>query len=461
MWFLTILMLLNAWADQRSVVLEYRLEFENLPINIYDVALGLGVLVSLMRRRSSPDLAPTDRAHPLLKWIFGTSLLALAAGAVGIIGNGAYFREALPPLRSFVAIPLSVYLGYAFIKNMKSARWFMYVLVLAGLGAAVLNCLYFGSNAGTAASQSNLNILRAINYETAYAGLAAELLIFTFVIGLRLLPTSLAVPLAGICFIGDCATLSRSEWVAIAAGVCMIYLLLPKGFQWGKVVRAAIFFPLVLLVFGWIGLLVGSEVTGTDFFGKMAGRVETLLPSSGDDVDVHAWDTRLPAATRELELWWENPLLGQGYGIQWAESRRDGRFEFGFRHNAWTSVLAESGIFGFATYALVVFGMLFAGRRMVKDQWDRESVLIGALGAMAGAHVLIWGLSTLSFNELRGAIPLGLVCGVVLKVRAIQLTARRVASETEGAELVATEGAMAGEVPVAVVPEYPAGFGGW
>jgi hypothetical protein len=460
MWFLTLLMLMNAWIDQR-LVLDYRLDVAGVPINIYDIGLGLGLIVSMFRRRSSPNLYPTDRVHPIFKWIMGASLLATVAGAVGVIGNGSYSREWLPPLRSFLAIPVSVYLGYVLIKNPRSALWFLYALVLAGAGVAVLNFLHFGSNASSAVNQSDLNLLRATHYETAYAGLAAELLIFTFVVGITLLPTSLAVALTGLCFIGACATLARSEWVAIAAGVCMIYRLLPKGFRWGKVVRATIFFPLLLFLFGWVGLLVGSELTGTDFFGKMADRVETLMPSSGGDMQTHAWDSRLPAARRELGLWLDNPLTGQGFGIQWAEQRRDGRMEWSFRHNAWTSVLAESGVFGFTTYALVVFGMLFVGRRMVKDQWDRESVLVGALGAMAGAHVLVWGLSTLSFNELRGAIPVGLICGVVLKARAMQLTGRRVASETEGAELVATEGAMAGEVPVAVVPEYPAGFGGW
>jgi len=69
--------------------------------------------------------------------------------------------------------------------------------------------------------------------------------------------------------------------------------------------------------------------------------------------------------------------------------------------------------------------MNVVGRRLVMARMDHGSVALGALAALSGVFFIVYGLTTLSFNTLRGAIPLGLICGMVLRCRAMQLTLAR------------------------------------
>jgi hypothetical protein len=62
---------------------------------------------------------------------------------------------------------------------------------------------------------------------------------------------------------------------------------------------------------------------------------------------------------------------------------------------------------------------------MIRERVDRGSILMGALGCIAAVYGFFMGLMTMSINNLRGAIWLGIVCGAVMRTRAMQLTTRR------------------------------------
>ena len=90
------------------------------------------------------------------------------------------------------------------------------------------------------------------------------------------------------------------------------------------------------------------------------------------------------------------------------------------RHNSWTSTLAESGLIGFTGFAIIAVAQIVVGRRMVRDNTDRGSVLLGGAGVITGVHYILHGYCTMSFNQVRWAIPMALTFGAVMRCRMMQ-----------------------------------------
>ena len=425
MWFLFILTFVNALANNNTFALRYRIEV-GFPVSVFDALMGLGVIVGLLNRRGA---FYSDRTHPLLYWTLGLFAAATIGGAIGGFTSGTELRWVLTAMRNLVTMPMCVLIGYCCLTDPKAASRYPYLQVWAGVGTALTVLIFFRSRAAESTT-SDINLLRAVAYVTNYAGLAATLLLFAIIGRIQLLPLWLAVPLCGLCFLGQLAALSRSDWLATAAGVLAIYFLLPSFRPRGKLVAAMIGPPLIA-VFIWIGLFVASAVTGRDFEKEMYNRVVSMLPSQQRAFrETKAWDTRLNAILLELSWWSDSPVIGNGFGIEELKARNLRRSEIeGLRHNTWTTTLAETGVIGFAAMASVVFGCIVIGRRLVRERLDRTSVLIGALGVITGSHFFFHGLSTMSFNQMRWAIPLGVIFGVVLRARAMQLQQIRLIQE--------------------------------
>lgn len=417
MWFLLLLTFVNALAHNSNIALRYRINV-GFPVGIFDALLALGLLVAIVDRR---NFVATDRTHPLLGWIVIAFGAATLAGAFGAMSSNVELRWLLTAMRNWITMPMSVLIGYFLLPNPRSAGRFTYLHVLAGVGTALFILLFFRSKAQD--SSGDINLLRAVAYVTNYAGLAATLLLFTIIGRIPMFPAWLAIGLCGFCFIGQLATLSRSDWLATTAGVLAIYFLLPSFRPRGKLVAALVGPPLIAL-FVWVGLLVASAATGRDFEKQMADRVVSMLPGErSSPSQKKAWDTRLSSALQELRWWAKSPVTGGGFGIHDAKRGTLSRSQMeGLRHNTWVSTLAETGILGFGAMACVVIGTVVVGRRVVRDALDRDSVLVGALAVITGSHFLFHGLATMSFNQMRWAIPLGVVCGVILRTRAMQLT---------------------------------------
>jgi hypothetical protein len=95
------------------------------------------------------------------------------------------------------------------------------------------------------------------------------------------------------------------------------------------------------------------------------------------------------------------------------------------------------------------------GKRMITDRFDKTSMVVGALGATTGVYYIIYGASTMSFNVLRPAIPLGIICGVVLRTRVMQLALMQSQQETAGIELVPGQPAGFEAMPPGLATGHP------
>jgi hypothetical protein len=178
----------------------------------------------------------------------------------------------------------------------------------------------------------------------------------------------------------------------------------------------------VLFGFLWGAIYVTSHITGRDFHARMIARIGTMLPGAQPYGTYKAWDTRIPGILQDLKIWARNPIMGEGLGVHSAVFDTMPEWEArSLGHNSWLAALTQTGVPGFIAYLVTMALCFVIGRRMVRERTDRGSVLIGALGAVTAVVFSVLGVETGAFTNLRGGLLLGLVCGMVLRSRALQL----------------------------------------
>jgi len=414
-----LLLLFNSVASNSKFLLRYRLDV-GAPISVLDGLVFLGIVVALIPL--GKNRMPTSQVHPLLLRVLALFTLATLAGAFASLlssdDDPYYF---FTTLRNFLMVPASCFIGYFLTQWPKHARRYALWLVVSGIGAGLMVMIFYKTKAETGVRQDvDINALRTMEYGPAIAGIIATFLIFQIVSGYRMFPLVVTILLAAVAFIGQSATLSRSDWVALAMSIGAIYFLIPREARRGKTIKVMLAAPLIVL-FIWVGMEGASRVLGIDFQKRMVQRLETMLPGERVGKTAKAWDSRLGSQIRELQLWAKSPIIGNGFG-----HRRiygiNGEDMSGYGHNTWTFTLFQTGPAGFAAQAMVVGGMWLIGRRLIRDaRGDKTFILIGALGACAGVFFLFHGLTTASFNALRPAIFMGLIFGIVVRTRQMQL----------------------------------------
>lgn len=423
MWFLFIITVLNAACDQQGIILEHRVKLGPLPVNLIDGTLIAGLLLAVVGFSASKSRFVSDKAHSLFLTILIVSTIAGCAGlAVGMTRAPSVY-DLVSGMNHFIALPLSIVLGYYFLKGPRSVHWFPHLHVLGGvLCAGLITFFFFGKASGQGASQS-IEAVRVVSFISSYAGMAAALLLYTMACrSERLYPLLIAFALAAFCLVGQFGTLARSDWLSASAALLVVPFLFKPPNRGRKAAFVAVILPMLIVALV-VSAVILSNVTGRDIAASLAKRVGSALPTArGDDSysSRKAWDTRLPGVIEELKLWSNSPLYGHGFG--YSKSAQYFYSGVAFNHNVWSASLATLGILGFAAYLIPVLGIIVVGRRLIRDGTDRGSILIGVIGVTAGAMHLVLGASTMSFNVQRGAIALGLIVGVVLRARAIQLT---------------------------------------
>ncbi len=426
------ILLIDALASNSEFILKYRVEV-GAPINILDALLGLGLLVSVLPLPK--NRMRTERIHPLMLKTIIVFAFATIAGSLGtVLNNETDNYYYITTLRNFLAVPMAAWIGYGLIHQPKQVRRYCFWYTVAGIGSALAILLFF-KDKGEEVTKHDFNVdrLRSMEYGPAIAGIAACFLIYQWISDRRMWPLAVTILLAGLAYVGQCATLSRSDWVAITTCCASIYWLIPKERRLSKAVKLVMAAP-VLAIFLIAGVFAASHVTKTDFTKRMADRLETLMPGEREtSKTVKAWDTRLASQIRELELWTQRPFFGQGFGMKTLKD--DSGQDLGaLGHNTWTFSIFQAGPLGLLAQALVAGGCWIVGRRMIRDAiggGDLNWLLMGGLGALSGMFFIFHGLTTASFDTPRPAIFYGLTFGVLMRARAMQLELMRQQHELE------------------------------
>jgi O-antigen ligase len=407
--FITIL---NALANNRDVVLEYRIKIGGLPINGFDILLLVGGLVSLWR---AGKIRTRGTSLSLLFWTITSAYFAAALfSSISALSQGTPARFWVTAARNYLALPASALIGYELLSRSREWRRFVWIVIGAGVSVSFVVFEYFLARGAELSPDDSINFVRTVQYVTNYASLALCVVMFAEMRGLRLMPTWLTFGVAAVCFVGQFATLSRSEWLATTAGVLAIVFLLVSRRR-ARARRGAMLGLAAIAAGVLITVQGASFVMDRDFGSVLSERFESMLPGESQSGGPKAWESRIPAARAELQLWAEAPVIGRGFGVQ---ERAEDRFGYAFgswRHNTFTSILAETGIVGILP-VIGMFGALFVvGRRLALETSNPPSLLVGALGVACGTFYVVLGLSTLSFNQMRFAIPLGMIFGVTMR----------------------------------------------
>ena len=122
-----------------------------------------------------------------------------------------------------------------------------------------------------------------------------------------------------------------------------------------------------------------------------------------------------------------SPIVGRGFASQLvlADHYGEGARDAGFRHNGWTGSLAEGGLPLFLGYLVPCVFCVVIGRRMVREQTDRATVMIGTIAAINGLMSFLYTSVTMYIALQRAAIPFGIICGLLLRARQMQLAMLR------------------------------------
>ena len=425
MWILLFLCLVIAFGlPHWGVFMEMRFYIGGMPINLLDALVPGAALCGLMVARSSPSYIAT-RPHPLLGVLLAAFALDIVVGVVVGMAGGADRWFLVENLRDTAMLPLSLLAGYYLIANFKGANWLIYGMVLLGLYCSVMLLTHFASSAATI-STLDANLLSTMEYGVAPGDMATALLAFCLMVGIvRLAPVWLELIVAAVTFIGAVSSMHRSEWIAAMVAILAGALAIPRGLKLRGFIRLATTAAL-LAVASVIALGIINRFATRDLLGMLVDRLGSVLPGYVSTTStVHAaWDTRTSGLWANIELWLSSPLFGRGFGIQEAMTGHYGA-DTSWGHTPWLDVSAMTGVIGFTTYSIVVWGVMIVGRRMALAARDRTTMLVAVLGLAAGAWNFVYGWMSGCFNSAYGAMFLGIIVGVVLRCRAMQLELQR------------------------------------
>jgi hypothetical protein len=424
MWWLVVMTIVNSILHQYDVQNVYRIELGPIPLGIAEALMGIGFMLAITRGGSEHAKFPVIKSSPWLMWIIAPLVFGgLVSLALGTLWHNQS-KYLMANCREFLAMPICVYTGYRLLGTPRAARLMPRVLIIAGVLTGFGLFHNFGETSEKASLTGSLNQLRGSinNWNSDYPAAAALLLFFVLTTRYKLWRTFVCVAIGIFCYVAYASTLSRTAFLVLIVGTGSVFALLPKGERLGKFIRAAIVLPLIL--FSLLGAVqFADSFIGRNFAYKVNKHFQSLLPSERVGSDVKAWDSRLDGIILETNLWFRNPLLGNGFGA--AESYvLSGQATVGgasTRHNSWTSSLCETGLVGFGGLALMVFSMIYLGYRMVHERIDPIWVLFGALSFVYGVVTFCRFSSTMGITS-RAAIGSALVAGMMLRAREMSLT---------------------------------------
>jgi hypothetical protein len=419
--FLVLMTLLSGSLSNLTLINTLSYNVGGVPINILDALLLLGLIRAIFVRSPPQYYSPSGNTFLTVTLVlFG---LAAVGGTYRWLA-GPYFIDSvwfMRCLRHYCTLPIAIFLGYALIRTPKAAGWYIASNVIAGIASAILIFVFFRDKAESlgGAEVHDVNMLRTVQYNVGYSGVVVGLLLFIMFNRLGYLKKSVAWSIIFVCAGGVFMTLTRSDWLATVAGALPAFFLAPPRERVRRVVQAmGAVVLLAVVVFGLLSL--GGKLLGNDMGEKMAARLATVNPfAEQDPTHLKAWDTRLPGMKQEIEIWSGNPILGQGFGVQYAYLVTvPGAASM--RHNAYTSILSEAGLLGLLPAVLMFVGMIVFGLKLVRARADRISMLVGGFALVVACYQALLGMETMCWNNEREALIPALTFGVLMRMVQIQ-----------------------------------------
>jgi hypothetical protein len=413
-----ILMLLN-FSVPNPTLFEYRYDVGGFPVNVLDVLLFVVFLHQLFT--ATRGRFHTQNLHPLLIWSIALLSASIFIGIGAALIEGTSIRGYVTSLRNLTVLPVSIFIGYAIARTPRSAKIALYIFLFSSVASALSVLFLVTETTDKISAGHSFDELRVIRFGGEAGLIALSFLAFAAVERIRLFPTAISLILLLASTVGFFSLPHRSFYVM--GGCTLLYATLflprvPMGRRFAVVGLGALLMGVTL--FGCTILV--SRMTGRDFQTYLVEkRLKALIPYFDDETKVTVTGTRLPGILAELRVWSESPLIGKGFAIA-SRVEAEAGAELGMNHNVWTSALAQCGPIGLAAYLVPIWGSIIVGYRLWRDQTERYMSLLGAMASITGVIAFLWATLSLSINQQRPAMLIGLMFGLVFRCRAMEQT---------------------------------------
>jgi hypothetical protein len=378
----TLLMVLNYATDRERFLFAYRFDVFGMPINVLDVlvAIGLVLLPFSWRRRAYA----TETTHAALKWTVGALVVAWISGTVMGFLIGADVREVVAMGRNVLNLAFAHLLGYAAVSTLSQVKWAGYVILLSSFLSAGAALLFMRDSTETLNYVgSTFHTLRSSNKGGDLGVVGAGFVVFCLVAGLRYMNWLVAAGVLVVCAVGAFSLPHRSSYLVAALTIGFAAVALPPVGIARRLGTSAVTVGALVVVLS-MSAVAYSRASGRNFDEYVKTRVLSMIPGVDVGHENRPWETRIPGIVAELQMWMTSPVFGRGFGCQNVLAERYVNGTIGFRHNVWTAGLAEGGLPLLAGYLMPCVFSIVIGWRMVKERWDRVTVMIGAIAAMNG-----------------------------------------------------------------------------
>lgn len=410
-----ILMFLNFTLDN-ELLLSFRLEMGGVPINALDILLVVFLAERCIVFVLSSERA--DRIHPLFLWSMILMAASLLFGSLAGMAGNVPMRHFSIAARNLLSVLLATICGYLLVRRSASVRPVVHIWILASVASALAVMILARSQTESIKWGSAFDSLRKIRFGGDAGLVAAGFFVYVTVSRLRFFPLALRALFATIAIAGAFTMPHRGSYLLALATLAFCCLWLPRASKTRRMAFAFVGTPILL------GLLVAgasimSSMTGRDFKTYVIDkRVKAMLPGFQEETKSTVTGSRLPGILLELRWWSESPIFGKG--LAYGESKdTEGA---SLNHNVWSASLAQTGVIGLAAWWVPICGVFIVGLRMRKNTWDPWFAHIGVIGAIMGLIAFLWGTLSLTINQQRLAIVVGLIFGIAFRARALELT---------------------------------------
>ncbi len=286
-----------------------------------------------------------------LPQVVALMVLVLSLATVQSLWRFGFTHDTMAPVRYAVEVPIAYLLGANFVTSTARAKRLIAALLCGAVAAAVQHILFVATAWRTKGlSMETYNLMRTITF---WAGCMSS----TFVISgvFWRMPTGmvrrgLCVAMALLFLATLFLNQTRSLWIATAAAVPMLMLVLKRG-DWLKVSARLAAGGVIIVLF--LTALCQYVMPGLNISRLAGHRITTLIAV---DAMASGTSSRQRAFHIEMRDWLDGTLvLGRGlsfFQVYEEGKSRDPSRKVAFAHLGYVTYLSQLGIIGLLVYAL-------------------------------------------------------------------------------------------------------------
>ncbi|MGH9345109.1 MAG: O-antigen ligase family protein, partial [Terriglobia bacterium] len=347
LWLILAFLAANGIADLKAAKLGFHVG--PVPLFLTDITLLLLLAASFVRWPSRILFwsSTSDGAGSIGRAVWFLCVLAIAHFAF------AFGRYRLYATRDLAIFLYSLYFPatYFAIRRRRDAMRLLRCLAYSGTISASLLLLQITTGLKTGLFETSYRFILGHKIAELRSGNANIFALFSLVLLLayvileernRVLNAACAVA----CFMALAAATVRSGVVAILlAGAATLFCMKTKSRPRALLLAAALALPVVLAP------MLPARLPGEKLLRGL--RISVLSAAGGPSVDPNS-EFRIVRWKYATDLWLTHPLLGVGFGRRLIpvafenQDEREGRFNAGMPHNSFLTILARTGLVGFA-----------------------------------------------------------------------------------------------------------------